>query len=59
MANKGMWYVSFDLPRGQRAHARATETFMNEREASARSHIACDRQDQKVACFNISYVLAG
>jgi uncharacterized membrane-anchored protein len=33
MANKGMWYVSFDLPRGQRAHARATETFTNEREA--------------------------
>jgi hypothetical protein len=36
MANnstRGTWYVSFDLPRGQRAHARATETFTNEREA--------------------------
>src|SRR5258708_13960804 len=35
MANKsqGTWYVSFELPRGRRAHARATETFPNEREA--------------------------
>jgi hypothetical protein len=35
MANKsqGTWYVSFELPRGRRAHARATETFKNEREA--------------------------
>jgi hypothetical protein len=35
MANKsqGTWYVSFELPRGKRAHARATETFPNEREA--------------------------
>jgi len=35
MANKsqGTWYVSFELPRGQRKHARATETFRNEREA--------------------------
>ena len=35
MANKsqGTWYVSFERPRGRRAHARATETFPNEREA--------------------------
>jgi predicted DNA-binding WGR domain protein len=35
MANKsqGAWYVSFELRRGKRAHARATETFPNEREA--------------------------
>jgi hypothetical protein len=35
MANKsrGTWYVSFELPRGKRALARATETFPNEREA--------------------------
>jgi hypothetical protein len=35
MANKsqGKWYVSFELPRGKRAHARATETLPNEREA--------------------------
>jgi hypothetical protein len=35
MANKsqGTWYVSFELPRGKRAHARATETFPDEREA--------------------------
>ena len=35
MANKSQrtWYVSFELPRGKRALARATETFPNEREA--------------------------
>jgi hypothetical protein len=35
MANKSQatWYVSFDLARGKRAQARATETFPNEREA--------------------------
>jgi hypothetical protein len=35
MANKsqGTWYVSFELRRGKRPHARATETFPNEREA--------------------------
>jgi hypothetical protein len=36
MANKsqGTWYVSFELRQGaKRAHARATETFPNEREA--------------------------
>jgi len=35
MANRsrGTWYVSFELPRGNRKHARATETFPNEREA--------------------------
>jgi hypothetical protein len=34
-ANKsqGTWYVSFELPRGKRNHARMTETFTNEREA--------------------------
>lgn len=44
MANKsrGTWYVSFDLPRGQRAQARATEAFPNEREAKkfARAKLA-------------------
>jgi hypothetical protein len=35
MANKsqGTWYVSFELPRGKRTLARATETFSNEGEA--------------------------
>ena len=35
MANKsqGSWYVSFELPRGKRTHARATETFRSELEA--------------------------
>src|ERR1700738_4808600 len=35
MANKsqGTLYVSFELPWGKRNHARATETFQNEREA--------------------------
>jgi hypothetical protein len=35
MANKskGTWYVSFELPRGKRKHARATETFRSELEA--------------------------
>ena len=35
MANKsqGTWYVSFELPRGKRTLARATETFLNEGEA--------------------------
>jgi hypothetical protein len=35
MVNKsrGTWYVSFELPRGNRKHARATETFPNQREA--------------------------
>jgi hypothetical protein len=35
MANKpqGTWYVSFELRPAKRAHARATETFPNEREA--------------------------
>jgi hypothetical protein len=35
MANKsqGTWYVSFELPRGKRGLARATETFLNEQEA--------------------------
>ena len=34
MANKsqGTWYVSFELPRGNRKHARATETFRSELE---------------------------
>jgi hypothetical protein len=44
MANKpqGTWYVSFELPRGKRAHARTTETFPNEREAKkfARAKLA-------------------
>ena len=44
MANKpqGTWYVSFELPRGKRAHARRTETFPNEREAKkfARAKLA-------------------
>ena len=44
MANKsqGTWYVSFELPRGKRALARATETFLNEREAKkfARAKLA-------------------
>jgi hypothetical protein len=35
MANKSQdtWYVSFELPRGNRKHARATETFRSEVEA--------------------------
>jgi hypothetical protein len=35
MASKpqDVWYVSFELPRGQRVFARGTETFPNEREA--------------------------
>jgi hypothetical protein len=35
MANRsqGKWYVSFELPRGKRTHARRTETFPNERGA--------------------------
>jgi hypothetical protein len=35
MANKSQatWYVSFELPQGKRASARATETFPNELEA--------------------------
>jgi hypothetical protein len=35
MANKsqGTWYVSFELPRGKRKNARATETFRSELEA--------------------------
>jgi hypothetical protein len=35
MANKSQatWYVSFDLPPGRRVHTRATETFLNERQA--------------------------
>jgi hypothetical protein len=36
MANnsKGVWYVSFELPReGKRSFARSTETFPTEREA--------------------------
>jgi hypothetical protein len=35
MAHKsqGTWYVSFELPQGRRTHARATETFKNERQA--------------------------
>ena len=44
MANKsqGTWYVSFNLPRGNRPRARATETFPNEREAKkfARAKLA-------------------
>ena len=44
MANKsrGTWYVSFELPRGKRVLARATETFPNEREAKkfARAKLA-------------------
>jgi hypothetical protein len=31
--SKGTWYVSFELPPGKRAHARATATFPNELEA--------------------------
>jgi hypothetical protein len=40
--SKGTWYVSFDLGSGKRAHARATETFQNEREAKkfARAKLA-------------------
>jgi len=35
MANKSQdtWYVSFELPRGNRLRARATETFRSELEA--------------------------
>jgi hypothetical protein len=35
MANKSQdtWYVSFELPRGNRKHARVTETFRSEVEA--------------------------
>ena len=45
MANKsrGTWYVSFDLPWARRGrHARATETFPNERKAKnfARAKLA-------------------
>jgi hypothetical protein len=44
MANtsRGTWYVSFELPRGDRKRARATETFPNEREAKkfARAKLA-------------------
>jgi hypothetical protein len=44
MASKsqGTWYVSFEVPRGERSHARATETFPNEREAKkfARAKLA-------------------
>jgi hypothetical protein len=44
MANKsrGTWYVSFGLPWAKRRHARATETFPNEREAKkfARAKLA-------------------
>jgi hypothetical protein len=44
MANtsRGTWYVSFELPRGNRKRARATETFPNEREAKkfARAKLA-------------------
>jgi hypothetical protein len=31
--SQGTWYVSFELPQGKRAFARATKTFPNEREA--------------------------
>jgi hypothetical protein len=31
--SQGTWYVSFELPRGKRTLARATETFPNELEA--------------------------
>jgi hypothetical protein len=40
---RGVWYVSFELPRkGKRSFARATETFLNEREAKqfARAKLA-------------------
>jgi hypothetical protein len=44
MANKskGSWYVSFELPRGKRKQARATETFRSELEAKkfARAKLA-------------------
>ena len=30
---RGTWYVSFELGPGRRTHARATETFPNERQA--------------------------
>ena len=44
MANKsrGTWYVSFELPRGKRTHARATEIFRSELEAKefARAKLA-------------------
>ena len=45
MANKSQdtWYVTFEvLPREKRKHARATETFANEREAKifARAKLA-------------------
>ena len=44
MANKskGTWYVSFELPREKRKHARSTETFRSELEAKnfARAKLA-------------------
>jgi len=44
MANKpqGTWYVSFELPREKRTHARATEIFRSELEAKefARAKLA-------------------
>ena len=49
MANKsrGMWYVSFELPRGKRALARATETFPNEREAKTIRESEISRHAQR------------
>jgi hypothetical protein len=40
--SQGTWYVSFERRRGKREHARATETFPNEREAKkfARAKLA-------------------
>jgi hypothetical protein len=55
MANRsqGKWYVSFELPRGKRAHARLTETFPNEREAKkfARAKLA---ETQKVGAGTLN-----
>jgi len=55
MADKsqGTWYVSFELPRGKRAHARATETFPSEREAKkfARAKLA---HTQKVSAGTLN-----
>jgi hypothetical protein len=55
MANKSpdTWYVSFELPREKRKHARGTETFPNEREAKifARAKLA---ESQKVSAGTLN-----
>jgi hypothetical protein len=53
MANKS-WYVSFESQQGaRRAHARATETFANEREAKkfARAKLA---ENEKVSAGTLN-----